>query len=48
MGYMSWKYWHNAKTHGYALVQITAYGMYKECLSEPAALEAFDMSCWKI
>jgi hypothetical protein len=44
MGYRSWKYWHNAKTHGYALVQVTAYDMYKECMSEPAALEAFGIT----
>ena len=33
MGYRSWKYWHNAKTHGYALVQVTAYDMYKEYMT---------------
>jgi len=44
MGYRSWKYWHNAKTHGYALVQVTAYDMYKECMTEPAALEAFGIT----
>ena len=34
IGYRSWKYWHAAKNHGYALVIVMAYGMYKEVLLE--------------
>jgi hypothetical protein len=39
--YCCWKYWHSAKNHGLSLAVVTAYGMYKECASEPLAREAF-------
>jgi hypothetical protein len=41
MYYCCWKYWHSAKNHGLSLAVVVAYGMYKECASEPLAREAF-------
>jgi hypothetical protein len=41
MYYCCWKYWHLAKNHGLSLVVVIAYGMYKECASEPLARVAF-------
>ena len=41
MYYCSWKYWHSAKNHGLALAVVTAYGMYKECVTETLAKAAF-------
>jgi hypothetical protein len=39
--YCCWKYWHSAKNHGLSLAVVVAYGMYKECASEPLARAAF-------
>ena len=41
MFYISWKYWHTAKLHVDALALVIMYDMYKECATEPLALEAF-------
>jgi hypothetical protein len=41
MYYCCWKYWHSAKNHGLSLAVVVAYGMYKECVSEPLARAAF-------
>jgi hypothetical protein len=39
--YCCWKYWHSAKNHPLLLAVVVAYGMYKECASEPLARAAF-------
>jgi hypothetical protein len=39
--YCCWKYWYSAKNHGLLLAVVVAYGMYKECASEPLARAAF-------
>ena len=44
MYYCCWKYWHSAKNHGLALAVVTAYGMYKECVTETLAKEAFGIA----
>ena len=42
--YCCWKYWHSAKNHGLALAAVTAYGMYKECVTKTLAKEAFGIA----
>jgi len=39
--YVSWKYWHAAKLHVDAMALVIAYDVYKECVTEPLAMEAF-------
>lgn len=39
--YVTWKYWHAAKNHALALAVVTAYDMYLECATDPAAKEFF-------
>ena len=39
--YITWKYWHAAKRHTDKATLVTAYSFYKECATEPLALESF-------
>ena len=41
MYYCCCVYWHSSKNHGLSLAVVIAYGMYKECTSEPLARAAF-------